>query len=134
MDFGWAASFVPHKPDTFCGTLDYVSPEVVEKRKYDGSVDIWSLGILTFELLSGVVPFKDSLKHIHLSNIANCDKQKLIFPPQIEDDARDFIRRLLRKEPLLRMTLSEALRHPFVTKYPQGGLIQKDIAEFIKQT
>lgn len=69
----------------------------MEQKKYDGSVDIWSLGILTFELLSGIVPFKDSLKHIHLNNIANCDKYKMIFPPVISEDAQDFIRRLLKK-------------------------------------
>lgn len=68
-------------------------------------MDIWSLGILTFELLSGVVPFKDSMKNIHLRNIANCEKHKLIFPPAIGSEAQDFIRRLLKKEPLLRMTL-----------------------------
>lgn len=47
-DFGWATSFKSQLPNDFCGTLDYVSPEVVEKKPYDGSVDMWSIGILTF--------------------------------------------------------------------------------------
>ena len=53
-DFGWAA-FCPKnkRRDTFCGTLDYVSPEVVEGHPYDYSVDIWSLGVLCYELCEG---------------------------------------------------------------------------------
>lgn len=43
---------------TFCGTLDYLSPEMKEKGQYDNSVDIWSLGVLTYELLIGKAPFQ----------------------------------------------------------------------------
>ena len=43
---------------TFCGTLDYLSPEMKQGEQYDNSVDIWSLGVLTFELLVGSAPYK----------------------------------------------------------------------------
>lgn len=46
---------------TFCGTLDYVSPEMKDIGSYGSSVDIWSLGVLTFELLTGCAPFKDEI-------------------------------------------------------------------------
>jgi serine/threonine protein kinase len=44
---------------TFCGTLDYVSPEMKDKGSYNLSVDLWSIGILTFELLAGFAPYKN---------------------------------------------------------------------------
>lgn len=43
---------------TFCGTLDYVSPEMKDKGEYNTSVDLWSIGILAFELLAGFPPHK----------------------------------------------------------------------------
>lgn len=42
---------------TFCGTLDYVSPEMVQGKSYDYSIDVWSVGILTYELIIGYAPF-----------------------------------------------------------------------------
>lgn len=48
------------KRQTFCGTLDYVSPEVVKGDYYDEAIDIWSLGILVYELTVGSAPFEGS--------------------------------------------------------------------------
>ena len=56
-DFGWAV----HSPllrATQCGTPLYTPPEVVSKRPYDSKIDIWSIGILTYELLYGTIPFE----------------------------------------------------------------------------
>lgn len=46
---------------TFCGTLDYVSPEMKDKGKYTFKVDLWSLGVLCFELLTKVIPFRSEI-------------------------------------------------------------------------
>ena len=46
---------------TFCGTLDYLSPEMKDKGQYDSSVDIWSIGVLTYELLLGESPYKKQM-------------------------------------------------------------------------
>ena len=53
------------KRKTYCGTLDYLAPEMIEKtHAHDHNVDIWSIGVLTYELLVGISPFAPS----------NCDK------------------------------------------------------------
>lgn len=44
--------------DTLCGTLDYLSPEMIRGEKYDESVDIWAIGIIMYELLVGKPPFE----------------------------------------------------------------------------
>lgn len=46
-DFGWSA-IVDTMRETFCGTLDYAPPEIIERRKYDCSVDLWCVGILAY--------------------------------------------------------------------------------------
>lgn len=48
---------------TFCGTLDYVSPEMKDRGEYDCKVDIWSIGVLTYELLTKEAPFKEEIAH-----------------------------------------------------------------------
>lgn len=56
-DFGWSAGRERSRK-TFCGTYEYMAPEIYNNRRYDYRVDIWSLGILLFELLHGYSPFK----------------------------------------------------------------------------
>ena len=56
-DFGWSIYSPMYKRQTFCGTVDYVPPEIVEGASYDERVDIWALGILLYELASGKAPF-----------------------------------------------------------------------------
>lgn len=57
-DFGWSSMFENEMKKTFCGTLDYVSPEMKDIGEYTVSVDLWSIGVLTFELLVGYPPYK----------------------------------------------------------------------------
>jgi aurora kinase len=57
-DFGWS-SVIDSTRHTYCGTLDYACPEILARKDYDISVDIWSIGILTYEVLMGKAPFED---------------------------------------------------------------------------
>lgn len=55
-DFGWSISTNIMR-GTFCGTPLYVSPELLKRKNYNNKIDVWSVGILTYELLFGKVPF-----------------------------------------------------------------------------
>lgn len=56
-DFGWSISSKTMR-GTFCGTPLYVSPELLKRRNYNNKIDVWSVGVLTYELLFGRVPFE----------------------------------------------------------------------------
>lgn len=56
-DFGWSVQS-KNKRHTMCGTLDYLAPEMVEKKAHDYAVDNWTLGILCYEFLFGAPPFE----------------------------------------------------------------------------
>ena len=56
-DFGWCAELNLGNRVTFCGTFEYMAPEIVNELPYNSSIDIWSLGVLLYELLHGYSPF-----------------------------------------------------------------------------
>jgi serine/threonine protein kinase len=57
-DFGWCVEIAAGNRQTFCGTYEYMAPEVIKEKPYNGSIDVWSLGILLYELLHGYSPFR----------------------------------------------------------------------------
>lgn len=64
-DFGWVAEEINKKRNTFCGTYEYMAPEMVRDIPYNYKVDIWALGIFLYELTHGVAPFPaDSIEAI----------------------------------------------------------------------
>lgn len=95
--------------------MDYVSPEIVMGSEYDQMVDVWSVGVLCYELCTGHAPFESSKSREETyRKILNVD---LKFPRALSEDVKDFIRRLLIKKPEDRMSLEEALEHPWIKKY-----------------
>ena len=56
-DFGWSTHSINEHRMTFCGTPDYLAPELIQNVPYDYKVDNWTIGILTYELLTGASPF-----------------------------------------------------------------------------
>ena len=57
-DFGWSIHAPSARRKTLCGTLDYLPPEMVDRRDHDEKVDIWCLGVLCYEFCTGRQPFE----------------------------------------------------------------------------
>jgi aurora kinase len=113
-DFGWSVHTPNSRRRTLCGTLDYLPPEMVESKDHDSNVDIWSLGVLTFEFLVGRPPFETENEHQTYEKIKKVDVQ---YPSWMEPGAKDFISKLLVKDPKARMPLSDVPSHPFIQTY-----------------
>jgi len=112
-DFGWSVHAPSSRRGTMCGTLDYLPPEMIEGSMHDEKVDLWSLGVLTYEFLVGKPPFEAESNNETYRRIIKVD---LRFPPYVSEGARDLICRLLRKNPDERISLEDCLRHPWITK------------------
>lgn len=67
-DFGWAA-YSHDRRNTYCGTLDYVCPEILEGESYNNFVDVWAIGVLAYELLVGKAPFYNVSRKETMRNI-----------------------------------------------------------------
>ncbi|KAJ7407638.1 hypothetical protein WISP_125475 [Willisornis vidua] len=103
VDFGFAKKIGSgQKTWTFCGTPEYVAPEVILSKGHDFSVDFWSLGILVYELLTGSPPFSGG-DQMMTYNLILKGIEKLDFPKTITRRPEDLIRRLCRQNPTERL-------------------------------
>ena len=114
-DFGWSNYMQEdEKRQTVCGTPIYLAPEIIKEEGHDEKVDIWCIGVLLFELITGNVPFQgndiDTLKEniLHL---------RISWPKDINIDAKNLIKKILKLDPNSRISLEEMLKNPFFTKY-----------------
>lgn len=96
---------------TLCGTLDYLAPELVSGEEHDFAVDIWTLGILLYELLVGSPPFEAKG---HQETYKRIIKVDLHFPAHVSTGARDLVTRLLVRDPRARLPLASIAEHPWV--------------------
>uniref|UniRef100_A0A671VZB8 cGMP-dependent protein kinase n=1 Tax=Sparus aurata TaxID=8175 RepID=A0A671VZB8_SPAAU len=103
VDFGFAKKVgLGKKTWTFCGTPEYVAPEIILNKGHDSSADCWSLGILVFELLSGSPPFSGS-DPMKTYNIILRGIDMIEFPKKITKSAANLIKRLCRDNPSERL-------------------------------
>lgn len=98
---------------TCCGSPEYVAPEVLECKPYDKACDLWSVGVITYVLLTGCFPFWDKNNAVLYEKIR---KVEYGWPSQskISAEAKDLIRHLIEKNPEKRYTAEQALQHPWV--------------------
>lgn len=116
-DFGLSkVSSEGSRCSSLLGTPGYMAPEVLtdDGSEYGAEVDWWGVGILAFELLTGDLPFKGSTpQKVH----AGILRRKLQLPSYLSNDAKDFINRLLRKEPQKRLGYNLAKDLPTIKKH-----------------
>lgn len=113
-DFGWANLVEADKRETFCGTLDYLPPEMILGQGHDESADMWNMGVLLYEMCTGKSPFGAQSKETTCRLILAVD---LRFEPDHDADSRDLIQRLLRKKPAERLVVRDAMCHKFITQF-----------------
>jgi len=114
-DFGWSNYMQGDiKRTTVCGTPIYLAPEMINNTGHDEKVDIWCIGVLLFELMTGQQPWQGSDVQTVKYNIS---RLKINWPKQMDMTAADLISKILRYNPEERISLRNMLMHPFFTKY-----------------
>ena len=97
---------------TPCGSPAYAAPEVMSGRTYDGkAADMWSCGILLYSLVTGELPWKQG-NQVHV--MAQIQNGSYEIPSGVSTFCSDLISKLLQPDPTMRLTASEAIRHPWL--------------------
>ncbi|XP_029989510.1 calcium/calmodulin-dependent protein kinase type 1D-like [Sphaeramia orbicularis] len=114
-DFGLSKTLETGVMSTACGTPGYVAPEVLAQKPYSKTVDCWSIGVITYILLSGYPPFFEENETRLFSKIMRAEYAfHSPFWDEISESAKDFIRNMMEKNPTKRFSTEEALRHPWI--------------------
>ncbi|RVW85106.1 Serine/threonine-protein kinase ATG1a [Vitis vinifera] len=117
-DFGFARDLTQGLADTQCGSPLYMAPEIIQNQKYDAKADLWSVGAILFQLVTGRPPFDGSTQFQLFHNILSASE--LRFPQgalqELHPDCVDLCRRLLRQNPVERLTFNEFFNHKFLVE------------------
>ncbi|NWS27028.1 KGP2 kinase, partial [Polioptila caerulea] len=138
VDFGFAKKIGSgQKTWTFCGTPEYVAPEVILSKGHDFSVDFWSLGILVYELLTGSPPFSGA-DQMMTYNLILKGIERLDFPKIITRRPEDLIRRLCRQNPTerlgnLRNGINDIKKHRWLSGFNWDSLKVRKLTSPLKR-
>lgn len=124
IDFGFAKE-TDHGNcfKTHCGSILYAAPELLLGEEYTEKVDIWSAGVMLFIMTTGSFPFYHENMSICLQKIVMSEVQ---FPGSLSFSLKDFLMRMLTKDPKERISIDQVLEHPWLRSYA------KEIDEMIK--
>uniref|UniRef100_A0A087XI71 non-specific serine/threonine protein kinase n=1 Tax=Poecilia formosa TaxID=48698 RepID=A0A087XI71_POEFO len=116
IDFGLAHKIKPGADfKNIFGTPEFVAPEIVNYEQLGLEADMWSIGVITYILLSGISPFLGETKQETLGNVSAVDYDfDEEFFSNTSELAKSFIRQLLEKDTRKRMTIQDALNHPWI--------------------
>uniref|UniRef100_A0A8C8DXU5 Ribosomal protein S6 kinase beta-2 n=1 Tax=Oryzias sinensis TaxID=183150 RepID=A0A8C8DXU5_9TELE len=114
---------------TFCGTIEYMAPEILTRSGHNRAVDWWSLGALMYDMMTGSPPFTSENRKKTIDKILKC---KLNLPPYLTIDARELIKKLLKKNPAQRLGSGKAdaadiQKHSFFKQINWEDLLNKRV-------
>ncbi|XP_064432155.1 ribosomal protein S6 kinase beta-2 isoform X3 [Mirounga angustirostris] len=114
---------------TFCGTIEYMAPEILVRSGHNRAVDWWSLGALMYDMLTGSPPFTAENRKKTMDKII---KGKLTLPPYLTPDARDLVKKFLKRNPGQRIgggpgDAADVQRHPFFRHINWDDLLARRI-------
>ena len=119
-DFGWCVKLDGKQRGTFCGTTEYMSPELVNRVGYGKEIDVWSLGVLLYEMIHGYSPFRPNKPEFDekdvMENIINHD---INFEKNISPECQKLIYGLLDPNIKNRYKVEDIYNSEFVKKYEQ---------------
>lgn len=125
-DFGWSAMTDNDDRNTFCGTLDYMAPEVMKGEKYSKFVDMWALGVLLYEMVHGY--------SIHGQNLNIREKlfltkrgDDISYGSHLSHELKSFLQKLLKSNPKERLTSSQVFSEPWIKiQADKNGICPED--------
>ncbi|XP_045661120.1 ribosomal protein S6 kinase alpha-6 isoform X2 [Ursus americanus] len=128
-DFGLSKESVDQekKAYSFCGTVEYMAPEVVNRRGHSQSADWWSYGVLMFEMLTGTLPFQGKDRNETMNMIL---KAKLGMPQFLSAEAQSLLRMLFKRNPANRLGsegVEEIKRHLFFANVDWNKLYRREV-------
>ena len=117
-DFGWCVKLEGHQRGTFCGTTEYMSPELVNHEGYGKEIDVWSLGVLLYEMIHGYSPFRPNKPKFNEKDVMeNIKNHNIIFGKKVTDECKELIYHLLDPNINLRYKVEDIYNSSFVKKY-----------------
>ncbi|KAK3700009.1 hypothetical protein LTR37_016169 [Vermiconidia calcicola] len=117
VDFGFTREYqgTTSYLQTWCGTICYSAPEMLKGEKYAGEkVDVWSLGIILYALLCGELPYDEDDDGATKARIL---REEPKYPDYMPEGAVQLIRKLLSKRPLIRPSLADVLKDPWLAEH-----------------
>uniref|UniRef100_A0A8C4GEY5 non-specific serine/threonine protein kinase n=1 Tax=Dicentrarchus labrax TaxID=13489 RepID=A0A8C4GEY5_DICLA len=130
-DFGLCKEAIDHekKAYSFCGTVEYMAPEVVNRQGHIHSADWWSFGVLMFEMLTGALPFQGKDRKETMNLIL---KARLGMPQFLSSEAQSLLRALFKRNPANRLGsgadgAEEIKRHGFFSTIDWNKLFRREL-------
>ena len=137
LDFGLSKIVGPNQKCTEpYGTLTYCAPEIILDKPYLKTVDSWSLGVMTYLMLSGSLPFSGKNEHEIAKNVvySKIDFERKPIWKEISKEAKDFISKLLEKDLKKRIEMKAALEHPWFKKFNLQNEVDDNVNKDFKKS